>query len=44
MPFWSKNRVLEQILALSEAEKLHKTHADVQFLNRTHAQLVARRL
>jgi len=35
--FEQKHAVLEQKLTLSEAEKLHKTHTHVQFLNHTHA-------
>jgi len=35
--FGRKHAVLEPKQALSEAEKLHKTHAGVQFLSRTHA-------
>ena len=36
--FEQKHAVLEQKLTLSEAEKLHKAHTDVQFLSRTHAR------
>ena len=42
--FKQKHAVLEQKLALLEAEKLHKPHAGVQFLSHTQAQLVALRL
>ena len=36
--FEQKHAVLEQKMNLSEAEKLHKAYADVQFLSRTHAR------
>ena len=41
--FEQKHAVLEQKLALSEAEKLHKTHAGVQFLSHAHAHPMAGR-
>jgi len=37
MPFFHAEHLFEQKYALLEAEKLHKTHTDVQFLSLTHA-------
>ena len=42
--FEQKHAVLEQKLALSGAEKLHKNHTGVQFLSRTHAHPMSGRL
>ena len=42
--FEQKHAVLEQKLALSEAEKLHKTHAGVQFERLAHAHPMSGRL
>ena len=42
--FEQKHAVLEQKLALSEAEKLHKTYARVQFERLAHVHLMAGRL
>ena len=42
--FEQKHAVLEQKQTLSEAEKLHKTHARVQFERLAHVHLMVCRL